>query len=608
MENSLVQEGVEVACPELPPVAEAAPLDTKASGPLQWGADILFERFGTKVGKVSEPSGEVSRRTLMRRVRSAAELGLLHQDEQLHSLLGHIRTMSKLRLWRAIACLEHLAYDETMVNLRFCFEGQNKSERQVGRVYVIERAWTFLVEVLPTELHIEGPVQKKFCVFEMNMCPQIRASENATGDTIAAVLQSLAKKDLELSNLFPWRIRLAETDECGANLRAEAIILHNRAQQNHDVWGHLQVSCLAHKAHDCASRTWALMPAVISGIIQVCKHLNQAGSMATLCESVSGLIAGRLRVVVGDAAPLSREALKFREIVLQYFSPPPQQLRRRAAMLAALEYFNSDLRRKDIIHFCRGSECCRSPDESKAKGIVLMKHLTMSLRPEMFSRSNWTAWTSTLRFFGVATSLHCGLIVEAFHLAFRGRPVAHDVPGPCDIPDAPTDTDICLGILDDTAAEQTHLPDTTYTDQDRGIQESAKNLRLALQYFSSDPLELMQQIWLLRIPLEPQRLLMKFLTHNISAGWEEAQWKQMWERGARDLRPLLLHDGLELRGFFLRVMDQYCDEDLWREFPASEQFSSQLFRTCMRSGAVAFQLIHLRVVHLPYRLFVSSSS
>eukprot|EP00971_Amphidinium_carterae_P040789 800522-Amphidinium_carterae.1 len=136
-----------------------------------------------------------------------------------------------------------------------------------------------------------SPVLDDYFVLEGEFSPSIRASENSTGETTLAVLESCPKPPAELLALFKTCVRHCETDECGSNARAEQLFL---LQQEQVPWLHCHFHCLAHKAHACASKTWALQPTTVSSVIHTCKVLQGSGALARVKDAVADILAEKL--------------------------------------------------------------------------------------------------------------------------------------------------------------------------------------------------------------------------------------------------------------------------------------------------------------------------
>ena len=587
------------------PRASSSLIEPVPLTPLLWGAQLLRTRFGQKVGRITESAAGVDAKQVSNRLHAAAQAAVQAQRQSLKQVFDYVQKLTHFKQWRPVAFVEHTAYDETQLELRVQFEGQDQSEKQVARTHVVEHSWTIIVERLPASVantdtsHLGGA----FCVFHGQFGASVRVSEDATGETISKVLKSVWNPHCSFSKTFPICLRLAETDECGANLRAESLLLKDRRDSGDD-WLHCHVVCLPHKAHSAAVRTWALVPGLISSLVHSCKWFNQGGSMAAFNEVLAKLIESRLRVV--HMTPVyDEDADAFKKSVFSFFSPSLQHPQKRSVISAAMKFFNADWRQKDLLHFCSGAQCCANERISLLKGIIFATKMARSLRPPVFSRSSWTAWSSSLHWYGLATSFHQGLFLQAARIALEQKQQQEpsvvgnlgDIAPVQDVPDAIAHS---VAMPDTEGAVVDNLPNET--EQYR--EEQAKTRRVALDFFTSDPRALFRQVWLLRIPLEPQRVLMQRLTTWTSAAWEEEQLMNFATTGTRLFRPLELHRQAPLHEFFRSVMSQFCDQTLWQWFPQTEQFRSDLLKMSMKSAAMVFQLISLRVSHLPFKLFI----
>ena len=322
--SSVAEEDTASQVTSLPPASSslAAPLHLT---PLLWGAQLLATRFGQKVGRITDCAMDVDARQVSQRLHAAAQAVAQTQRASLKQVFDYVKKLAHFQQWRPVAFIEHTLYDETLLQLRLQFHEQDQSEKQVARTHVVEQGWTIIVERLPSALHTsdDSPRLGDYTIFQGRFGASMRASEDATGETISTVLKSVWEPHCSFSSLFPICLRLAETDERGANMRAEAILLKDRRQSGDD-WTHCHAVCLAHKAHSCAAKTWALVPGLISSIVHICKWFNQAGSMAAFNDALAKLLQSHLRVLPKMQVP-AEDAETFKRVVVSYFSPWVQQ-------------------------------------------------------------------------------------------------------------------------------------------------------------------------------------------------------------------------------------------------------------------------------------------
>eukprot|EP00971_Amphidinium_carterae_P332318 6466419-Amphidinium_carterae.1 len=218
---------------------------------LACGARALRKTFWQKAGKQSELPTAVSRQNTMRRVQAAAECVSQAQVSAFSRVAELSRRLSAAGAWQPVAFVEHILYDETTMDVRASFEvgrqSQGIADRQMARVFAIETHWSLLVKTNVAPGEAKGA--EVYTVLKGSMSPAIRASANATGETISDVLHSAELPWRELSGdppLAPLLVRVAETDDCAANFRAEAFIMEERKQES-SAWTRLGLSCLAHK-------------------------------------------------------------------------------------------------------------------------------------------------------------------------------------------------------------------------------------------------------------------------------------------------------------------------------------------------------------------------
>ena len=163
------------------------------SQPLLWGAQVLREKYGQQVARVSESVGGLDKKSVITRVRAAAEAVICSQTHSLDVIVKHCQDMVNLRQWRAIAFLDRVAYDETKMDVRVHFNNEGPSSRETAAVFAIEQSWAIVVEVLPCSLTQRRDDRSTFTIFEGNYSTSIRCSQGTTGELIAGVLSSVAQ-------------------------------------------------------------------------------------------------------------------------------------------------------------------------------------------------------------------------------------------------------------------------------------------------------------------------------------------------------------------------------------------------------------------------------
>ena len=239
----------------------------------------------------------------------------------------------------------------------------------------------------------ESTTPNAYTVLEGKYSPQIRASANGTGEAVRDVL-ACCEQPPDVS-MFRLCTRVSETDANGANLRGEMFVMRSRPAS----WSRLGIVCLCHKVHTSATSCWGLQQECISAVVHMCKHLQVAGSMAALKAALSTLVCSQLLVALEHEIVLDRDALAYKELILNHFTPQMHHPRKRAIVEATAAFYNADWRGMQPVHVCSGPACCPNLEHSKKKGCFLIRRLASTLRPTMFSKSNWQEWTQTLHFF-----------------------------------------------------------------------------------------------------------------------------------------------------------------------------------------------------------------
>eukprot|EP00971_Amphidinium_carterae_P044192 869392-Amphidinium_carterae.4 len=267
---------------------------TEALSPLQWGAATLAKRYGMKVGRVGESMHNLHRITALRRVRAAAETACVFQESFLRQLLVTVARLCDIGHFRAVSYVEHIMHDETKIEAKARFPNDTHSEKQQVRCFVVEQSVAMLLEFVGAEPQGDNS-PRQFISLEAMFSPAIRAGETATGETIAAILQSVNPTPLELLTPFPDFIRIIETDECAANPRAESLVWNERKACYPNMnMALLSSHCLCHKVHAAASKSWTLQAEVVSGLINVGKFLQGPGTMKRFRDSVLLLLGKQL--------------------------------------------------------------------------------------------------------------------------------------------------------------------------------------------------------------------------------------------------------------------------------------------------------------------------
>ena len=347
-----VDEDVDQDEDEPAPVAEAMEAPDSA---LVWGAKRLHDTFGA-LSLSHKLSEDVTYKTAMQRVHAAAETMACLQAEQFRELLTGVSQLVHAGVFRAVACVERVAYDETPLTLTVFFD--EFGDKQHAKCWVVEVEWLLFLQQLEGE---PPEAASSYLALRGAVTPQVRATMSATGESIRAVLRSCFQVPCQYLQECGLWIRICEADEAPANGRCESLILQERAEIGQR-WCHLNSVCLAHKLHTSVQHSWNLMAETLTGIIHCSLHLSSAGNMKRLRDAVPALVEKELRIV--EFAQLSSQELHYKDTVLNLCLPSREQPRKRGAVQTLACLLNSSWDEcRPLTHHC-SSSCCSSEEET----------------------------------------------------------------------------------------------------------------------------------------------------------------------------------------------------------------------------------------------------
>ena len=190
----------------------------------------------------------VSRRHFQRLLFSLAEGSHRCQYDLLIEVLKYAQALEMGGQAKPLLFTQHIKHDETPLRLNVQF-ALGERFAQLTKIMVVETKWSMLLES-PTP---EGGFS--YLVLSGNFGTSIRASENASAESLAKVLHSCPSPPEDLLSSFTHRFRLVETDKCGANLRLEHML------EDAGGWptARLHTFCSAHATHLVATKSWALL-------------------------------------------------------------------------------------------------------------------------------------------------------------------------------------------------------------------------------------------------------------------------------------------------------------------------------------------------------------
>ena len=162
---------------------------------------------------------QISRRHLMRIFSALAETCCRNQKTLLVNVLEYVHLMAKSGMWIPMAFMTHSRYDETPLRIRAQY-GMGESYVHTTKTFVFEAEWRVVMHK-PMTHNFDA---RNCFVIQGSFAPTIRVAENGTGETIHKLLNEVNGIPWEqIKATFPPSWRVSETDQNGANLRAEAM-------------------------------------------------------------------------------------------------------------------------------------------------------------------------------------------------------------------------------------------------------------------------------------------------------------------------------------------------------------------------------------------------
>ena len=528
-------------------------------------AKFLFEKrkrhIITNLDVIAEGLG-ITRKTLKRRWHALAESALQVQNKLVDGVLSYIKGMSGINI-EPCCFIHYAAFDETPLRLRL--EGESTAEKL--KVFVIQQRWSALVKQKDTGVTGDS----SYLSLHGGWSPMVRAVDAGTGEGVRNVLLSCQHDSQDLW-ACGWKhvIRLVETDNLSANLRAERLY---KATQNHELKT-MHVVCVAHQVHSAAARTFDFMAPTISSIIACCKVLGEGGMRHKLREHMQAAIPRWVRRVQTNVRHLDDEAVNFRRSVLACITHQGESPRLSARMSLLAEVLNGDWReRGHLSHLCSGTGCCQSHDHCVNKCLSLLpKALTTMCR--MFCRGNWSGWPAQLAFF-LATAIH-GFLGSMLLSVFQSR-------GPEDDP-----LPVCAGDRDvENMAPAQGEPAVNMEPWELERREKARCHHQAVSFLSQPGW--VDDLLLLRGALEPQVAFMKNILFSTSLQSRLQECEAMAREGACVYAAERVIGGQwfeeMLRGCYTQLMT------LGQHLPSTEAFRTRVLQLCYKQAGVVAILV-----------------
>lgn len=419
--------------------------------------------------------------------------------------------------------------------------------------------------------------------------------QNQTAEVLLTATRRMAWLPPEcqaiIEALFLHRALVSTTDMHGSNVKAEKAMslelavdgpetvehcaaeqrgLHSAKAKRSCGWNCVQVRCEMHRSHTCELKTHDIVASTVSGVLNVGLSLRIPGAAGRFRRALRKFICEPDRLVILRGEP-THEVITWRTAINDLFTRQgTKRSRLRAAVIGRL--CNGDIRRSDRLeHFCSENCCPGGLQQTKDKFCrYLVPALTKRL-PMIFPRRKWIGSDESLDDCGWLMACH-GLLPTLFEestspataaapaarpppargprprpagpaalaalprapAAVGGAPPAaiqlqepdHAVPPPAAAPPAAARPVAVLPAAAPPAADPPadHEPDSR---EDNEIKRG-----WAGKFLADEPLA---HIVLLRVVLEPFRILKARLLETSSAAWRE---RQLMPIGGQRTHPL----------------------------------------------------------------------
>ena len=345
-------------------------------------------------------------------LEAVAECSASAQHKTLHEILRYVSAMKNAGAVEPVMIAIRNSYDETPLPCRVAFETIDAMNTELSKVFVIEQGWTMLLKTR-NETSTDDIGEWQYVKLAGSMSPALRCADAANGEGIAGVLQSVRQSlfpaGMNVPSLFPLAIKAIESDDAGANYRAERLHL-----ALDDGWVNFHLGCLAHKLHAAAEWTFELSAATLTGAMRTLLCIRSSTSWSRLLHVLDQEIEARCRIV---HAPPTAAAIEHRQNVLRAWCPPEQSSKTAVLEIVGGLLLNGDWRMRGVLcHHC-GPGCCVDATETRTKMRAYLRKLLQKFRPTGLCRGNWSSWSTPLCFIGLLSSIHMllpDLLTKAF--------------------------------------------------------------------------------------------------------------------------------------------------------------------------------------------------
>ena len=257
----------------------------------------------------------MSERHVARGLRGIAESVMATQHSALKSFLKYVSLLAGGGHLKRKLFVHHIRHDETqrVVVGRF---PDGEAQEQRGKIHIIQQEWIAVTEASS----ISSPGEIDTMIFKGSFSPMIKLSENATAESIARVLElsDPIPGGADGADGFAAKLKIFESDECSANLKAQSILQSTSRDGGDDAgpWVQLATVCAAHKLHQVALKTWQHFASLHTGLVKTLKMLRTPGVWPKFVEAVVE-VALDVDILAGPVV-LDNAALAHRRAVMQF--------------------------------------------------------------------------------------------------------------------------------------------------------------------------------------------------------------------------------------------------------------------------------------------------
>ena len=169
---------------------------------------------------------------------------------------------------------------------------------------------------------------------------------------------------------------MSETDEAGANLKAERMYQDEFEAGRGNVAPAFHWICSGHKCHAVAEKSFMLFASTLSSIVSTLLVVQTSQQLERLRAGMTKVLRSKLRIL--PCSPLSAAATHYRRNTLTLYTPPARHPKKRAAIITMAILLNGDWRnRQEIQHMCN-DQCCASREVTINRVVATLTGGTIS--------------------------------------------------------------------------------------------------------------------------------------------------------------------------------------------------------------------------------------